>query len=410
IGKSRLAAEMSRLARQRGFAVYGASARSAPSVPFGPIMQALSGLSQNEKLAFVAEVGEYRSVLAALVPELRMRRQRDHRINPLRVAEPRLRVLALAGTAGALLIIEDLHRTDPETLATVDYLADNLAARRVVCVASLRDDEPSAGLDLVRSIQARRSGDLIPLPRLSAAEVEEMAGACLGGELIPGPAATRRLAGCDGLPFAVEEILSAAVASGELRRQADGWEADDAVRTGMPDSIVGSIRSRLAALGPDVAAVIVAAAVLGRRFDWTLLPAVCGTGEREVIAALEQARGGQLIEPDEQGRRWLRFRHNLTREAIVSDLAAPDRAARSAIAAAAVQAEHPGLPAAWCDLAAGLHEAAGQHATAALLLLESGRRSLVVGAVGAAAESLTEARAQAARAESPEPALAADID
>ena len=43
----------------------------------------------------------------------------------------------------------------------------------------------------------------------------------------------------------------------------------------MPDSIVGSVQNRLAALKPKVAEVIVAAAVLGRQFDWTLLPAIC---------------------------------------------------------------------------------------------------------------------------------------
>jgi len=410
IGKSRLAAEVSDLASRRGFAVYCGSARSAESVPFGPIAQALAGLGQNENLAVAAEVSEYRSVLAALIPGMRAHGQRDHRINPLMVAEALLRVLDLAGPAGALLIIDDVHCADPETLATIEYLADNLAARRVLCLASLRDDEPSAGGDLVRSIQVRRSADLIRLPRLGTAEVEDMARACLGGELISGPAATRLLASCDGLPFAVEEMLAAAAASGELRRQADGWEVNDAISTGMPDSIVGSTRNRLAVLGADVADIIVAAAVLGRRFDWTLLPAVSGTGEREVIAALAQARGVQLIEPDQQSGRWLRFRHNLTREAIVADLAPPDRASRSATAAAAVQAAHPGLPAAWCDLTARLYEAAGQHATAARLLLESGRRALVLGAVGTAADSLTEARGQARRMEAPAPALTAEID
>ena len=62
----------------------------------------------------------------------------------------------------------------------------------------------------------------------------------------------------------------------------------DGVSTAVPDSIVGSVLHRLAALGPDVAEVIVTAAVLGRQFDWTLLPAICEVSDEAVIAALRQ--------------------------------------------------------------------------------------------------------------------------
>ena len=73
----------------------------------------------------------------------------------------------------------------------------------------------------------------------------------------------------------------------------------------MPDSIVGSVQNRLAALKPPVAEVIVAAAVLGRQFDWTLLPSMCKAGDQEVISALAQARDVQLIEPHADGQGWL---------------------------------------------------------------------------------------------------------
>ncbi len=156
------------------------------------------------------------------------------------------------------------------------------------------------------------------MPRLTVREVQEMAGACLDADPETAAAATRLLAHCDGLPFAVEEILAAAAASGELEHRPDGWHVHEGIRTDTPDSIVGSVQNRLAALEPKVAEVIVAAAVLGRQFDWTLLPAICDATDAEVIAALAQARNVQLIEPHEQGHGWLRFRHSLTRAAIIS--------------------------------------------------------------------------------------------
>ena len=151
---------------------------------------------------------------------------------------------------------------------------------------------------------------------------------------------------------------------------------NEGITHGMPDSIVGSVQNRLAALEPQVAEVIVAAAVLGRQFDWTLLPAICDATDAGGHSRARASRDVQLIEPHAHGHGWLRFRHSLTRAAIISGLLPPDLARRSAAAAAAVEAAHPGLPGAWCELAAELHEAAGQHAQAARLLLEAGRRDL----------------------------------
>ncbi|MGN6680423.1 MAG: LuxR C-terminal-related transcriptional regulator, partial [Streptosporangiaceae bacterium] len=282
--------------------------------------------------------------------------------------------------------------------------------RRVLLVATLRDDQPSAGLDIARSIIARRSAELIEVPRLTEREVQEMAGACLEADGATAAAVARLLTQCDGLPFAVEEVLAAAVASGELEQRDDGWHVHAGISTRMPDSIVGSVQRRLAALKPQVAEVIVAAAVLGRHFDWTLLPSMCEASDQEVISALAQARGVQLIEPHVDGHGWLRFRHSLTRAAIISGLLPPELVRRSATAAAAVETAHPGLPGTWCELAAELYETAGQHAESARLLLEAGHRALVHGAVNSAAETLSEAREQLGHVQDVDPTLAAEVD
>ncbi len=411
VGKSRLATEISSLASARGFARYaGCAVQPASPLPFGPVRETLRAAWRTGSLDKTAGDSPYGRVLASLVPELALPRQRHAEVNPLTVAEAMLRVLGPAGSAGSLLILEDLHLADPGTLATVDYITDNLGDRPILCVVTLRDDEPSAGLDMIRMIYARRSADLMVVPRLSEAEVEEMASACLDGDPVAAAAAGRLLGGCDGLPFAVEEILAAAVASGELEHQMDGWHLKDGISTEIPASIVGSARHRLTALGPQAAEIIAASAVFGRQFDWTLLPAIAGVSELDVIAALTRARQVQLIEPDERGHGWLRFRHNLTREAIISGLIPADLARCSAAAAAAVEAAHPGLPGAWCEWTARLYGAAKLHARAALLLLEAGGRALFRGALGNATQTLSAARSELRRAKSPDPTLAADID
>ena len=51
---------------------------------------------------------------------------------------------ALGPDTGCLLILEDLHWADRETLALLEYLADNLSAEPVLCVGTLRAEQGAA--------------------------------------------------------------------------------------------------------------------------------------------------------------------------------------------------------------------------------------------------------------------------
>ncbi|HXP18426.1 MAG TPA: AAA family ATPase [Streptosporangiaceae bacterium] len=411
VGKSRLAREAASIAAARDVLILtGRAVQAATPVPLRPVVEALMGATRTTEVPDAAEIAEFRPALGSLVPAWDTGGERDAEISPLILGEALVRLLTLLSKAGTLLVLEELEWADPETLAIVEYLADNLADRSVLCVATLRNSEPSAALDVVRTIHARRAGAVVQVPRLTGQQVEQMAAACLDQQTVPPAMGQRLLRDCDGLPFAVEELLAAAASSGELMHCEAGWAVNEDITTGVPTSIAGSVRNRLAGLGPEVTDVIVSAAVLGRQFDWTLLPAVAEVTEPEVLAALRRAREVQLIEPDSSSQVVLRFRHSLTRDAILSDLLPPEAAGRSARAAAAIEDAHPGLPGAWCELAADLHEAAGQPVRAAALLFEAGRRAFRHGALTSARASLGKARAVLAKTASAEPELLIDID
>src|SRR6266571_2686761 len=87
----------------------------------------------------------------------------------------------------------------------------------------------------------------------------------------------------------------------------------------------------------------------------------------------------------------------------------PDRARRSASAAAQIERAQPELPGAWCELAAELHEAAGDRVRAARLLLQLGSRALAQGALSTATTSLADAR-ELVSAPATEPTLAIEVD
>lgn len=410
VGKSRLAREVSAMASTREFLVLtGRATESAVPVPFRPVAEALMKAVRGGLVADAPQLADYRPALGSLVPDWSRPGDGGAEISGIILGEALLRLLTLPGRNGALLVLEDLQWADPETLAIVEYLADNLAGSPVLCIATIRDYEPSAGLGAVRSIGSRRAATLVDVPRLTERAVTQMAAACLGTGDVP-RAVTRLLTECDGLPFAVEEMLAAAASSGDLAGRMPAWQASNHVAGAVPASIAGPVRNRLAALGPAVSNVLASAAVLGRQFDWTVLPRVADVTDAAVLVALQQAREVLLIEPVSPSGHIFRFRHSLTRRAILSDLLPPDLAARSARAAAAIEDAHDGLPGAWCELAAELHQAAGQNARAAELMLDAGRRALDQGALSTAAASLHAAHELVVKAPSAEPMLAVEID
>src|ERR1022692_1760438 len=231
VGKSRLGREATSRSSARGFHVLiGRSTESAVPVPFRPTTEALMKIARAGVVPDDPQLAIHLPVLASLVPEWSRPGDDQAEISPLILGEALIRLLTPRGSKGPLLALEDLHWADPEPLVIVEHLADNLAETSVLCVATVRDAEPSAGLDLLRSVTARRAAMCVPVARLGDEAVQRMAAACMGTDQVPGQVA-RLLADCDGLPFAVEEILATAVSSGQLVSDASGWQVDDRVST-----------------------------------------------------------------------------------------------------------------------------------------------------------------------------------
>jgi DNA-binding CsgD family transcriptional regulator len=413
VGKSRLARSLCSQAAERGYEVMtGRGTQSAVPVPYRPVTEALLGAARAGIVPTTPDmpvISNYRAALGSLVPEWRRPGDDHAHVSAVVVAEALLRILARPGGPGGLIALEDLHWADPESLAIVEYLADNIESARVLVAVTLRNSVPSDCLGLMQALAARRVATSVVVPRLSQQDVRAMAAACLGADELPATV-DRLLADCDGLPFAVEEILAAAVSSGELVCGPAGWRIDSDVSTGVPDSIAGSVRSRLASLGPATTDLIVSAAVLGRQFDWTLLARVAGATEQEALHAVQRACEVQLIEPATSDARTFKFRHSLTREAILSDLMPPDLAGRAAAAVASIELAQPGLPGPWCELVADLLAHAGQPADAARLQIIAARRALQKGAVSSAIAVLAGARRCLSEPAVDEPMMALQAD
>jgi tetratricopeptide (TPR) repeat protein len=294
----------------------------------------------------------------------------------------------VAGGRVCVLVLEDLQWADPESLAVVEYLADN-ATEALVCVGTLRSEDDGAGRQWIGGVVDRRAAGVIDLARLADETTIDVARACLGTEELPPEVEAFIGANADGLPFLVEELLAGLVGAGVLVEREGRWSTIGPLGSRVPPTFADGVGRRLAALSAPARDVTNAAAVLGRRFDWSLLPAITALDDEQVVDALREAVSAQLLAADADA---FRFRHALTRDAVLASLVAPERAMVAARALTAVEQAHPDLPVGWCELAGELAEAAGNPRRAAELLLEAGRRATGAGALATAEETLQHAR------------------
>ncbi|HVT67620.1 MAG TPA: AAA family ATPase, partial [Trebonia sp.] len=391
IGKSRLVREAARVAGARGSAVLiGRAVAGDLPTPFRPFTEALASAGRAGRLPDSKELDPFRPALSRLVPGWRQPGQVAGDDSLVFLAEAVLRLLrTLSPEAGCLLILEDLHWADRETLALVEYLADNVTSEPVLCLGTMRDEDGAEAAELAATLKRRGSAAVLPLGRLGLADAARMTRACVGAADLPDAVLSLVAQRAEGLPFLIEEVLASLIGDGSLVERDGRWDAGDLTGTPVPATFAGAVRRRMAGLDPDSRRVISAAAVLGRRFDWSVLGSVTGLPGDVVVAALRQGVGLQIFAADGAG---FRFRHALTHEAVLSGLLAPERALLAGRALDAIEAAHPGLPGTWCTLAAELADGAGDTTRAAALLLETGRRDLAVGALASAERTLIRAR------------------
>ncbi|MFJ3881173.1 helix-turn-helix transcriptional regulator [Streptomyces sp. NPDC090077] len=400
IGKSRLAGESALRAYARDMPVLrGRATSTGLVVPFRPLVEALSSRFRAAGAPDDPELRPYRPALAGLVPEWRSGAEAPgYAISLVELAEALLRLLAVIGRErGCVILLEDLHDSDTETVAVVEYLVDNVAELPVLLVATLRPD-PGPATDLALAAELRNTVSLQELGPLGGAAVRDMAAACLdtAPEEVP-PAAHRHLAqwAC-GNPYLVEVLLADLLDTGRLSRDGGGWRFAEQDGAPVPAGAVRSWARRLDRLDEPVRELLLVAATLGGRFSVGALRAVTGLDDRALFAHLRSASEVGIIAPDGAAHDHYTFRHALTADALRASLPPAEQAALARRAASAIEAYDGELDGDQRQLVATLRLAAGDRVAASRQFAQVGRQMLDAGASGSAAVLLERARGLAA--------------
>ena len=203
-----------------------------------------------------------------------------------------------------LVVLDDLHRADDETLALLVDVLPELADAPLLVLGTYRSAEVTEPLAAALAALARHEPLRLDLAGLDDSDASELVRRVAAAELAP-EVVDAIVARTDGNPFYVRESARLAGAVG-------------AVGETVPEGVRDVIGRRVARLPASAHSLLRLAAVQGREVDVDVLLDVSDLDEEEALDGLDSALVAGLVEEPEPGR--LRFSHALVQETLYDEV------------------------------------------------------------------------------------------
>lgn len=209
--------------------------------------------------------------------------------------QQRLRTLLLGrASIPRLIVIEDLHWSDPSTLDLLEALATEPEEQPVLVLTTMRPEQAPPAW---KGGQARR----LPLERLDRDAALALASDVSAGVSLPPALLQRIVEQTDGVPLFVEEMARSVVESWSPGAAASMASSGFDPELPIPGSLNDSLLSRLDRMvqGKAVAQM---ASMLGRDLSHEMLAAVWPGSPDLLHSGIEQLVQGRILQHQEQGQ------------------------------------------------------------------------------------------------------------
>ena len=222
----------------------------------------------------------------------------------------------LAARAPLCIVVDDAHWADTPSLRYLAFLLTRLEELAVALVVAARPSEPGADGELLATLTADPSAEVIRLLPLTGVAVGQVVESRLGAT--PDPAFVDAcLRVTRGTPFLLGRLLDALDEAGIAPAASAVPEVE---RTGT-ETVGRSLRLRLERL-PDHAARLARALAILEQSDLLHAARLAGLDEAEAADAVDLLAGAGILEPV----RPLTFVHPIVRSGIYADLSGTERA------------------------------------------------------------------------------------
>ncbi len=308
VGKTRLADDVMQV--EGVLFLQGDAPEQAPP-PYGPIAAALRTFLRVDPTGLDA-AGPLTRYLRVLLPELGAAPRGSDRATVFEAIRGGFQ--AVARQQPTVVFLDDLQWADATTLELLPALAAGLADEAVLILGAYRSDEISRGHPLRRMrSELRRAGRLqeVSLDPLDSEGVAELATRVLGAALAPELARTL-YDRTQGVPFFVEELCAALLATSRVVDGRFGLELAGGDDIPIPDTVRDAILTRVKHVSLSARRLLEVASVAGLRFDLALVAELAGE------AGIDESVSLGIVVEVEPG--FAAFRHTLTREAFYLDV------------------------------------------------------------------------------------------
>ena len=349
IGKSRLAFELVRSARDRGSVLEGRCASYGQGITYAPITEMLRAVAPDAAALrqLLAAQSDGARVAQIVVAALGLSDEAADGEETFWAFRRVFEVLAEA--APLVLVFDDVQWAEPTLLDLIDYVVDWVRERplMVLCLAraELLEQRPAWGAGRVNAVS-------LLLKELSEEDSRRLLGGGVSGREIPAAVSARITAVARGVPLFLEQMGAMLDESGPI---------DD-----IPPAVQALLAARLDALDEQEQLLLEHASIEGEAFSADGLAALAGHDPLDAARRLDALVDRQLVRSRGDGR--FLFAHGLIREAAYGRLPKRERS---------MLHERYGR---WLDQGGGASELIGFHLEQAVLCgPNSGRAAMTRG-------------------------------
>jgi len=358
IGKSRLLKEVSAKARMKGFSVLHGSCLEVERFPYSAFLGPLETLAErvkakdeNEGKLILANRGNILANICPRFAEIEWIQKQPQPV-PLEPMQDKLRTFDAIKTIlvnsalkqETFLVLEDIHWADDLSVEFLHYLARSLTVEKeqlpLIITASCRSEDLKSNITLMNILSSLRKFPLfnsIVVEPLLTDQTKRLIGMLLGSDKIESDLVDQVFKESGGNPFYIEEILKGLLEEELLVKHGENWvfspletresviipgvESLTSAGMSIPDRIQDLISRRLARLDQKTRNVLIRAAIIGVRFEFSILLKVVDYNEDELLDLIDEAIKEDILSEvrGSEGEIFI-FKHNMVRNVLYSSL------------------------------------------------------------------------------------------
>jgi len=311
---------------QPGYAPWiGALGEYARAVPIGRLKEELgSGAAAIDRLV---------PAVHSLLPDLPAPSPPGLDQDRIRLHDAVVQFLLMAAKKKPLvLVFDDLHWVDGESLTLLRHMSHFLAGSGLLIVCAYREGEPgvtepSALTEAMSAIRRDHGYVRIDVQSLSRDEVRELL-AVAAGQAVPEAIVQAIHEATDGNPFYVKEVIQHLLEEQKLLLREGRWSTDSSIRSlGISRGIRELLEARRPRLSADGRLVLGTAPGFSDDFELRVRRRLTSLPEERLLAALDELLKSGFIAVADNSIPSYRFTHAIIRQALYEETS-PDRCVR----------------------------------------------------------------------------------